>query len=186
MGQGFQRTALPARQDLEVAITGRARSLLADAEHWFRRYRVAPPQPELRFDLTGRSAGQVRFAPGRPPVIRFNLAIAARHPGQFVDETVAHEVAHLVTAACFPRARPHGPEWRSVMASFGWDDAPRCHQFAVPQDQVRRQRRWRYTCGCRVHALSTTRHHRVEQGRARYHCRHCGAALRPVDERPVR
>jgi SprT protein len=114
-------------------------------------------------------------------VIRFNLAIASRYPQAFVDQTVSHEVAHLVTAACFPGARPHGPEWRAVMASFGCRDAPRCHSFAVPQGQIRRQRRWRYSCDCRIHALSTTRHHRVANGRAEYLCRHCGSVLRPLD-----
>jgi SprT protein len=175
-----------ARQELVNAISERTRHLLDEAEPWFRRHRVQRPQPELGFDLTGRSAGQVRFTPGRPPLIRFNLSIAAEHPEAFIDETVAHEVAHLVTTACFPGARPHGPEWRSVMGSFGWHDPPRCHSFTVPQVQVRRQRRWRYACSCRVHQLSTTRHYRVETGRATYLCRHCGAPLQPLDRPPAR
>jgi SprT protein len=174
------------RQALIDAISERTRHLLDEAEPWFRRHRSARPQPELRFDLTGRSAGQVRFAPGRSPVIRFNLAIAAEHPEAFIDQTVPHEVAHLVTTTCFPGARPHGPEWRSVMGSFGWHDAPRCHSFTVPQAQVRSQRRWRYACGCRVHELSTTRHYRVEAGRAEYLCRHCGTPLRPLDRTAAR
>ncbi len=165
-------------QALIEAITTRTVEVLAQASDWYRRFRVTPPRPDLRFDLTGACAGQLRWLDGYPPLIRFNLAIAADHTTAFLAETVPHEVAHLVTAVCFGHVRPHGIEWQAVMTSLGVPEATRCHRFSVPADRVRRQHRWAYVCDCREHALSTTRHKRIESGRATYLCRHCGTPLR--------
>lgn len=139
-------------------------------------------KPLLRFDLHGQAAGQAIWQRGRQPQLRFNLDIGRRHADDFVHQTVAHEVAHIVTYQCFGRTRPHGPEWRAVMQHFGIDRPRRCHDYTVEGSQGRRQRRWRYECSCRTHRLSSTRHHRVQRGKARYHCRSCGAALRYVAE----
>jgi SprT protein len=117
-------------------------------------------------------------------VIRYNLPLAAGQPAAFVAATVPHEVAHVVTHVCHGRVRPHGTEWRRVMAWFGFDAPARCHDFALPANKSsRRQRRWRYRCHCREHQLSTTRHNRAQRGLS-YHCRACGQPLRYSDETP--
>jgi SprT protein len=134
-------------------------------------------QPVLRYDLRGQAAGQARWQARRRPELRFNLDIGRRHADDFVHVTVAHEVAHLVTYQCFGRTRPHGPEWRSVMQHFGIADPRRCHDYDIDARQARHQRRWHYECRCRIHQLSTTRHHRVQRGHAKYHCRRCGETL---------
>jgi SprT protein len=146
-----------------------------------REHRARLPEPVVRFDLRGQAAGQAHWVTGQPPQLRFNLTLARRHRRSFVAQTVPHEVAHLVTAACYGRTRPHGAEWRSVMARFGQPDARACHDFEIPPDSMRRQRRWAYACGCRRHALSTTRHRRIQSGRSRYHCARCGHALTAVE-----
>jgi SprT protein len=161
-----------------VAITSRVFELLEAAQPLFERHSVHPPEPELRFDLRGTAAGQARWSAGLRPVLRFNLTLAGASTSRFLEQTVAHEVAHLVTAACFGRTRPHGPEWRAIMEFFGLPNATRCHNYPVPPSTNRKQRRWSYACGCQTHQLSTTRHRRIENGRATYHCRRCGRQLR--------
>lgn len=151
----------------------RARLLFAQAK-------VRMPTPEYRFDLTGRSAGQVLWPKRRPPQIRYNLKIALLQPEAFVAETVPHEIAHLVTGVCYRGARPHGPEWRRVMAFFGIEQAKRCHEFHIDPALTRTQRRWIYRCACDTHQLSTTRHNRICSGRQTYLCRRCGNQLKPV------
>lgn len=161
-------------------IAQRLDAVLAQARAHCRARGVRLPQPEVRFDLTGRAAGQVRWERGRPPLMRFNLALAGAHPDDFLDVTVVHEVAHLAVAACQPRARPHGPEWRAMMRLLGVAEPKRCHEYTL-QTTVRQQRRWTYRCGCREHQLSTTRHKRVLSGSTQYHCRACGAPLHPIE-----
>lgn len=171
----------PGRHCLEAAITRRVFELLEAAQPLFERHCVHPLEPELRFDLRGTTAGQARWSDGLRPMLRFNLALAKTGASRFIEQTVAHEVAHLVTAACFGRTRPHGPEWRAIMAFFGLPNASRCHNYPVHHATVRKQRRWPYACGCQTHRLSTTRHRRIENGKATYHCRRCGRQLELVD-----
>ena len=106
--------------------------------------------------------------------------MAREQPEAFLAETVPHEVAHVVCRVLYPKARPHGPEWRSLMRYFGIEQPSRCHDFASAQSPGRQQRRWHYRCNCRKHQLSTTRHYRILRGSSRYHCRHCGSELQPV------
>ncbi len=175
--------ALPTVDDdpaLRRLIHRRTMELLAEAEPLCRRHRARLPAPEIRFDLRGQAAGQVQWQ-RRKAVLRYNLEIARRHTADFLATTVTHEVAHLVTTACHGRVRPHGEEWRAVMAYFGIDQPSRCHDYTLEEAGIKRQRRWSYRCDCRDHALSTTRHNRARTGSAIYHCRYCGSALRPTE-----
>jgi SprT protein len=167
------------RQDalLRAEIESTVTACMARCEALARRHGARLPAAEIRFDLGGLAAGQFLWRPGSRPVLRFNLAMARRQPERFISATVAHEVAHLVTACCHRNAAPHGDEWQTVMAHLGIPRASRCHDYAVDETSVRRQRRWRYTCACRQHELSTTRHNRAQNNRAQYHCRHCGGQL---------
>ena len=162
-------------------------------QHWLEKARPlllgcgrTLPVVEVRCDLRGMTAGQVRRYHDGSLCIRYNLAMSRLQPLQFVEQTVPHEVAHVVAYLLHGKSiRPHGREWRAIMAEFGFASAERCHDFQLPeQQQTRHQRRWRYACGCREHALSTTRHNRVAKG-VRYHCRECGEALERLDDSPV-
>jgi SprT protein len=171
---GIDRKDSEIRSAIEAAV---ARCLTRSAALG-HRHGVRLPSPEVRFDLRGLAAGQFLWHRGKPPVLRFNLAIARQQPRSFIAATVAHEVAHLVTACCHGRVAPHGPEWRSTMHHLGIRSPSRCHNYLVDETLVRRQSRWPYVCDCRQHELSTTRHNRVQRNLARYHCRHCGGPLR--------
>jgi len=169
-----------AGTNITARIGQRTQQLLQAAAPLCRSYGAPLPDPLIRFDLRGQSAGQVQWHAGRKPLLRYNLDIARRHETDFLTTTVAHEVAHLVTAACHGRTRPHGSEWRAVMRLLGIESPQRCHQYALDEVVVKRQRRWRYLCNCRNHELSTTRHKRMQDGTTRYHCRICGTVLRPA------
>jgi SprT protein len=162
---------------LRERIHARVAELLGRAMALYPALQRRPLAPEIAFDLRGQAAGQASWRPGKPPLLRFNLVIARHYRDDFVTDTVAHEVAHLVTRRCHPHARPHGSEWKTVMRHFGIATPQRCHDYRSGSDAVRRQRRWLYTCGCRTHALSTTRHWRVQSQLSVYRCRQCGEIL---------
>ena len=168
--------------DISARIGQRTQQLLQAAAPLCRSYGTPLPNPVIRFDLHGQTAGQAQWRYGKRPLLRYNLDIARRHEADFLATTVTHEVAHLVTTACHGRTRPHGPEWRAVMVYLGIPEPQRCHDYEIDGHGVRRQRRWAYRCQCRRHELSTTRHKRVQAGQRRYLCRACGSTLRPVDK----
>lgn len=172
--------ARPTCKALEEKIRRRTRQLLEAAAPLCSAHRAPVPDPVVLFDLRGQAAGQAVWQRARRPLLRFNLEIARSHRDDFLERTVAHEVAHLVTAVCHPRARPHGNEWRAVMRHLGIDAPRRCHDYAVDESTTRRQRRWIYVCECSRHEITTTRHNRIQAKGVRYHCRRCGSLLEPA------
>lgn len=160
---------------LQDRVRERTFRLLAEAAAWLR---IPPPNPSIRFDLRGRSAGQARLAARQPPLIRYNPALLQANPEDFLASTVPHEVAHLVAFARHgAQIRPHGPEWEAIMRHFGVEPK-RCHAYDVSGVKSRSLRELDYHCACRGHRLTSIRHHRVLAGQT-YICRQCGAPLRP-------
>lgn len=143
-----------------------------------RLFGIRLPVPDVRFDLRGKAAGQVRLVPGMVWQVRYNAALMAREPDAFLAQTVPHEVAHLIAFALHGRGiRPHGDEWQAVMRHLGAEPT-RCHRFAVDDLPTRRLRRFEYHCPCRAHQLSSTRHHRALAGQT-YYCVACRGPLVP-------
>lgn len=171
-----RRGPWPRVQDpLQERVVQRTRLLLAQGAE---RLGLAVPDPQIRFDLRGRAAGQARFGVGLPAVLRYNPVLLAANADDFLATTVPHEVAHLL-AYCRhgTRIRPHGREWRALMEGFGV--APeRCHSYDLSALPGRALRQFDYHCACRGHRLTSIRHHRVLAGQT-YLCRHCATALRP-------
>ncbi len=141
---------------------------------------VGQPIPMLpvTFDLTGRACGMYRVS-GRTRQIRYNPYIFAKYFADSLAVTVPHEVAHYVVDRLYGRrkCRPHGTQWRALMASFG-ADASRTASYDLSGIPLRTQRQFSYHCDCRQHLLSTRRHRKVERGESRYHCRYCGNEAR--------
>jgi SprT protein len=171
----------PARHDksqlhrLAQQAIDQTRNLLVDATPLTGKPLPVPP---IRFDLRGKSAGQLRIDHHGSCIIRYNLALLDRHGAAFLRDTVPHETAHYVAYRLHGRSiRPHGQEWRQIMQLFGADPS-RCHDYDVSGLSTRRLRSFLYHCGCGGHQLSSIRHNRIARGQ-RYHCRRCGERLRP-------
>ncbi len=134
-----------------------------------RRFDLIP----VLFDLSGRAAGMYKVNKNQK-LIRYNPYIF----GKFFDDnlavTVPHEVAHYITDQVFGlrRIRPHGQEWRALMAEFKVDPSTTCN-YDLEGIPLRAQRKHIYVCGCTSHKLSSHRHNKVARGLARYFCRKC-------------
>ncbi len=140
----------------------------------------ALPAIEVRFDLKGRAAGQMR-AKGKQLILRFNPVLMQQNFDHFVQVAVGHELAHAVAYLQYGRKiQPHGQEWQAVMALFGLPP-DRCHDYDTSQAQVRRLQRFRYRCECREHELTIIRHRRIQNGQ-QYFCTHCRQPLIAMEE----
>lgn len=163
---------------LEELLIQATHACLTQVTPWLLGLGRATPKINIRCDLKGQAAGKVTWRPGEPPLVRYNLDMARHQPEAFVQETVPHEIAHVLCHLLHPRARPHGPEWRVIMQRLG-AEPKRCHAFEIPKTASRkRQQRWPYQCHCREHLLSSTRHYRVVRGQSSYQCTSCGETLR--------
>lgn len=133
------RLVRDARQtEWEVGAQGRnplrvRARLEAAVDHWIARASVIPhlstlgppmPRPQVRYDLAGGVAGMaatLRRARGRPEQwVRVHPELLQRYPVRMIQQTIPHEIAHLVVDWYLPKVDdPHGPEWMAVMIWFG-------------------------------------------------------------------
>lgn len=144
-----------------------------------RRYGCELAPPAIGFDLRGTAAGQVRID-RQHWQIRYNALLLEQNAERFLQRTVPHEVAHLVTYQLYGRrVRPHGREWRGVMRDFGADPT-RCHSFDTRLSRVRHLRTFHYRCACQRHELTSIRHNRIQRGMV-YLCRNCQRPLVAAD-----
>lgn len=134
----------------------------------------------IRCDLRGRAAGKVEVLRQRRQLLsarlRLNLQAARLDWRQMVDETIPHEVAHLVVMSLPHRfnQQPHGRDWQQVCRELGGQGAVR-HQ--LPLQRVRQPRLWHYCDSHGVgHQLTSVRHHRLQRGQ-RYQVLATGAWL---------
>ena len=157
-----------------VVETARYVQLAADL------YQLSLPMLPVYFDLLGRTSGMYKIK-GKQRWFRYNPYIFALHFDAHLTTTVAHEVAHYVVdyRHGLARVKPHGAEWRGVMAAFGVE-ARRTFDHDLEGVPQRAYRKVGYRCDCGDHALGIRRHNRVLRAEARYRCRVCGTDLRPV------
>ncbi len=139
---------------------------------------IAGARIEIRFDLRGKTAGQVRIRARGQYLIRYNLELLKRGGANFLERTVPHEVAHVLAYHGHgANIRPHGREWQRIMRQLGAEPT-RCHDYDVSGLGARQLRYYAYHCGCMEHRLSSIRHNKVAKGQ-RYLCRRCGEPLQP-------
>jgi SprT protein len=173
--QGDDSTLVHPIDDAQRELVAHAtEQYIVRAEALFaRRFERIP----VMFDLKGRAAGMFKVI-GKRRVIRYNPWIFAKYFEENLRDTVPHEVAHFIVHELYPRRRikPHGAQWQELMACFGADAGVTFDRDldGVPQ---RSQRTYPYFCGCQMHAVSTTRHNRVQRRRMRYHCLSCDGLL---------
>lgn len=86
---------------------------------------VSIPYPQVRFGINGTNGGTANAAQN---LIQFNPTLLRENVEVFMEQTVGHEVAHLIQRTRWPESDPHGAEWQQVMRQFGLP-AKRCHAY---------------------------------------------------------
>ncbi|WP_461572982.1 SprT family zinc-dependent metalloprotease [Sulfuricaulis sp.] len=140
------------------------------AEMHFRR---CFERPRLSYQLRGLAAAAAYPAQN---AIRINRLLLEQNTDDYLQNTVPHEVSHLVAYRLHGRRiAPHGAEWAAIMREVYGLEPRRCHDYDV---RLNMKVVYRYGCGCDAeHALGVRRHKSAERGR-RYYCRRCRQALR--------
>ncbi|MGA8134606.1 MULTISPECIES: SprT family zinc-dependent metalloprotease [Pseudomonas] len=148
----------------------RVEDCFQQAESFFKR---PFKRPVVSLKLRGQKAGVAHL---HENLLRFNPQLYRENSEDFLKQTVAHEVAHLIAHQLFgERIQPHGEEWQLIMRGVYELPPNRCHTYEV---QRRRVTRYIYRCPCAESdfAFSAQRHRLVSEGR-RYLCRRCRNTL---------
>ncbi|MEH6581793.1 MAG: SprT-like domain-containing protein [Halioglobus sp.] len=163
----------PIDSEAQQCVLEQTEYFMFEAERVFgRKFERIP----VLFDLRGTTAGMYKVH-GKRRWIRYNPWIFAKYFEANWRDTVPHEVAHYIIDTVFGRrAKPHGVEWKALMARFEADPGVtfKLDLTGIPK---RQQRTHPYQCLCQLHQVSTTRHNRVIRGRGRYHCMNCEGEL---------
>lgn len=96
-----------------------------------------------------------------------------------LNNTIPHELAHIVQKVLYPRAKQaHGPEWKRIMRHVFNVEPSTYHSMDVAGlyesgvIRTRKKNRHVYTCECTEHLITKQRHNKVLNGH-RYSCRQC-------------
>jgi SprT protein len=162
----------PVPKDLIAKVEDKVLETYIKAEEiWQRQFEL----PRLQFDLRGLCAGRAYIHH-----IRLNSVLLVQNETDFIEATVPHEVAHLISHRLHGyRIKPHGKEWKSVMLALGLNPTV-YHNYAVPCDRVRRERRFTYACDCRSIQETARSHFKLQRGEIQYQgpCKYCGEAFK--------
>lgn len=129
--------------------------------------------PIIDYNLKGRVAGKAFYY---KEMIKLNLDLFRENQKGFLEDTIPHEMAHLISHEIKLECKPHGKTWKRVMIMFGCEPK-RCHNYKTTS--ARNVKRYRYSCGCSIHEISLTRHKRTMKG-VKYICKKCKKALKKV------
>lgn len=127
-------------------------------------------RPTVSFYLRGATAGTATLQKNH---IRINPALYIRNKKDMLEQTVPHEVAHLVAWRVF-HDKGHQAGWKSVMGHFGLK-ADRCHTMDVSEvKQAYTRRRFLYNCSCRNdHQLTSQKHAKMISDPHAFICKNC-------------
>jgi SprT protein len=151
--------------DRFAAIRNKTREVLARAKELYG----VDINPTISFNLRGRVAGWAgcklcRLTATRNYTLRYNRGlIDGNHFDDMMNETVPHEVAHLVCYARPELGRKHDGGWRRVCLALGGNGNTR-HDYDVTY--AHGGYTYRATCGTEV-TVSKIIHGRIQAGQSR-------------------
>jgi SprT protein len=142
------------------------------------KFKVQIDVPDIEFYQKGTYAGLANVS---RHVVKFNEVLAKNNPETF-DNTISHEVAHLVAAKVYPRAKQaHGPEFKLVHQILGGSGA-RCHSYDVSGVRKNAVKRIIGKCNCTSHNLTVGTARKILAREASYYCKLCKSTILLTNE----
>jgi predicted SprT family Zn-dependent metalloprotease len=120
------------------------------------------PNIEIRYDLKGRAAGQAGRRAG-VYFVRFNKEAMQVNWEHMVQETIPHEIAHIVAFA-MPQlgATGHNSQWRAISQTLGCKGA-RCHTMKLTPAKRRDIKRFVYEMDGKEFLVGPKHHNLIQR-----------------------
>ena len=117
-----------------------------------------PKNLTIRYTTKGKAAGMasVERHTGNH-VLTFSLEALQKHPNHLLNDTVPHEIAHLVCYVNPRLGRNHNPGWKRVCRQLG-GNGERCHTLTLTPAKV--MRKYKYVASCGTEVEVGAKHHK--------------------------
>jgi len=151
-----------SHEDIKSRILAKHDEIMQNARDMFPAFRYAP-NVRVYFYETGRSAGMAHG----DMRIGYNLHIFAQDLERFINDTIAHEIAHIV--CMYTRTdRGHGKTWKRVCRMLG-GNGQRCYASdTIKPKMIRTRKTYEYIASCgTIVMLSDVIHGKVQRGQNR-------------------
>lgn len=133
-------------------------------------------EPKVGFFQKSATAGKAHYGEW---MVTYNEVIAQTNGLDVFDNTVIHEVAHLVVKKLYPFAKAHGWEFKQVMRTLG-GSGERCHNYDVSAVKTTLARNYVWACGCQKHNVTGRKHTNMMKRPGAYRCKKCGVSVKFV------
>jgi|GEM_PF-3404077 len=150
--RGIITEYFPGREDF-IRYT---RKNQAKARQLFPAFTLQDEDLPIVFTQSGRVAGMAKRK-GDIYNIEFNVEAILRDWEEMVNNTIPHEMAHIVDMFLHGGRSSHGPRWQSIAYALGCNPR-RTHN--IPLTKARRPRRYLYIASCGTQIELGSRHHR--------------------------
>lgn len=145
--------------EMKAKVNAKLRECIEKAN---KRYNIDLKFPTVVYNKRGTVAGTASF---RSWKIDINPILLVENFEDMLNDTVPHEMAHLITDKVYPEAHKsgpmqwtstglkrgkrslHGDEWKSVMRTLGVSPS-RCHQYDTTNAKTRTNASYAYKCTC--------------------------------------
>lgn len=135
--------------------------------------------PHISVEWSSRMFKTIAVAYVRRCMIRINVDAWNHMPQEEKEETIVHEVCHIVAWHKY-KCTKHGRHWQSCMLRMGYEPkASKSLGPAYAQAVAHKKRnRKEAHCGCGVIEVGPTQYNRLRRGIMAYRCRRCGQLIR--------
>ena len=163
-----------------VIKTGEA---IEEAINWFIDYPRYTNLSSLK-DITIIFSDLLKAVAGRAythfNTLMYNNNMLEENEDDFIENTIPHEVAHLVTFKVSRTEKSHGPTWKWAMQNI-YNLNPVTHHNYNTQSSVK-SKRYEYFCLCGTNFyISKGIHNKICNGSLRY-CRKCNTPIIYIGE----
>lgn len=134
----------------------------------------------LRIRFNGRFTARVADANSATQEIRLSKQIWPRLSREQRENTLSHELAHLVAEGSRPGSH-HDCYWSAIHRALGGDGRRLADRAALNLEGIGAARPFTYVCGCRSYAVTARKHNNIQKALKRgrsYSCRTCGVPVR--------
>ena len=136
------------------------------ARQKFPEFNLTDEQLPIVFVAKGRNAGMARwkrnFDGSMTYNVEFNIEAITNHWDDMTEDTIAHEMAHIVDFVIHGKNNGHNLLWKRIARKLGCS-GERTHNYEVTKARRTTKHIYVASCGTEV-KLGTQRHNKVRRG----------------------